>query len=283
MKYRVQNIDSATYMITEKIGGVHCYLLVGESRALIIDTGNGVGNLAGLVKKLTDKPIIVVNTHGHLDHIGGNYQFDSAHLARGEEDVVKLHSDKAYIRAAFKKMLPWALRAAVRLIVPAMITPHAFNAVYDLDRDTRLELGGRAVEVVSASGHSPNSVCFYDRARNYMFVGDVVVDNTVLLNLEYCANLDVHLKSLKNLRSMTDNNTKFFSGHTTSPIDIGFLDRFIACAERAKNGELPLTKGAESGASCEYAEFDGVRIALKDEPRAQGSFDEETKGEGQSI
>lgn len=260
MKYRTEKVDDSTYIVTEKIGGVHCYLLVGSERTLLIDTGNGAGNLNALVKSLTDKPVTVVNTHGHLDHTGGNYQFECAHLAQ-EQEVVALHNDKAYIRASFKKMLPWYLRAAVRLIAPYLLKPHDFNAVYDLYDGMRIDLGARTIEVAVTGGHSTESVCFYERARNYLFVGDTVVNNTVLLNLKYCANLETYLRSLEKLRAFTDSETKLFSGHSTQ-IGVEFLERFIACAKKAESGAAEFVNGAESGADCVYAVSDGVRIAL---------------------
>ena len=54
-------------------------LLLGEQRAALIDTGCGIGNLRGVVDALTDLPVLVVNTHTHIDHLGGNPQFD--HIA----------------------------------------------------------------------------------------------------------------------------------------------------------------------------------------------------------
>ena len=47
------------------------YLLIGEERACLIDTMNGYNDLSKVVKDLTDKPVVVVNTHGHPDHIYG--------------------------------------------------------------------------------------------------------------------------------------------------------------------------------------------------------------------
>ena len=54
------------------------FLLIGAERALMIDTGFGIGDLRGAVEQLTDKPITLVISHSHGDHYGGAYQFDEA-------------------------------------------------------------------------------------------------------------------------------------------------------------------------------------------------------------
>ena len=43
---------------------------------MLIDTGYGYGNLKQVVKSITDKPLYIVNTHGHVDHTSGNAQFE---------------------------------------------------------------------------------------------------------------------------------------------------------------------------------------------------------------
>ena len=55
------------------------HLVEGEEKALLIDTGYGIGNLKGLVQKLTDKPLLVANTHFHGDHSAGNGQFEEVY------------------------------------------------------------------------------------------------------------------------------------------------------------------------------------------------------------
>ena len=65
------------------------YLVVGGERALLLDTGWGVGDLAGLVASLTDLPLTVVNSHGHPDHVCGNGQFQTVHIAEADAGYVR--------------------------------------------------------------------------------------------------------------------------------------------------------------------------------------------------
>ena len=81
MTYRNTNIDERGVMYgkwmtapdtwTINFGNVYCYLLIGKERALLFDTAYGVGNLREFVEGITDKPVTVVNSHGHFDHTGG--------------------------------------------------------------------------------------------------------------------------------------------------------------------------------------------------------------------
>ena len=68
--YKVIPIDESTWALDE--GMVRSYLLAGTERAMLIDTGNGAGDLASAVRALTDKPVMLVNTHADPDHIGCN-------------------------------------------------------------------------------------------------------------------------------------------------------------------------------------------------------------------
>ena len=85
--YMTWKINEDTYVLNFMGGSQNMYLLLGEEKALLIDTGWGAGNLRGLVEKLTDKPVEVILTHGHLDHSGGN----------GEWEKVMIHSKLAML------------------------------------------------------------------------------------------------------------------------------------------------------------------------------------------
>lgn len=77
--YKPLKIAENIYHIYEP-GNVYTTLIIGEEKALLIDTGYGFGDLAAFVRTLTDKPLEVVLTHGHTDHCGGNYEFPTVYM-----------------------------------------------------------------------------------------------------------------------------------------------------------------------------------------------------------
>lgn len=86
--YTVEQLDEATFVISEygHWEQTHCYLLIGHDRALLIDTGLGVGDIRRQVEHLTDKPVAAVATHIHWDHIGGHKFFPDFYAHEGEKE-----------------------------------------------------------------------------------------------------------------------------------------------------------------------------------------------------
>ena len=74
--YMPYKITDDTWVISFMNGSEYMYLLEGNEKALLLDTGYGVGNLRECVERLTDKPILVANTHYHPDHSAGNGEFE---------------------------------------------------------------------------------------------------------------------------------------------------------------------------------------------------------------
>lgn len=93
--YTVHAIDAHTWHI-EDFFHDYMYLVEGSARAALIDTGMGFAGLFETVRALTDKPVIVLNTHGHLDHTGANGQFDTAYIMRGDEALMCEHMSEDY-------------------------------------------------------------------------------------------------------------------------------------------------------------------------------------------
>ncbi len=77
--YFTREIAARAWLIGDN-GADNMYLIEGNDSSLLVDTGLGVADLASFVKKLTSKPLIVVNTHGHPDHAGANYQFEKVYV-----------------------------------------------------------------------------------------------------------------------------------------------------------------------------------------------------------
>ncbi|MFP5109041.1 MBL fold metallo-hydrolase [Neobacillus sp. C211] len=61
---------------------------------MLFDTCYGIGDLKTTIRTITDLPIIAVNSHGHIDHIGGNWQFDEAYIHSDDISLAEQHSSK---------------------------------------------------------------------------------------------------------------------------------------------------------------------------------------------
>ena len=71
------------------------YLVLGSEKNLLIDTGMGMFDMKNEVEHLSDKPLLVVNTHTHFDHIGGNYQFEGVHVLNHPQAIARLNKGVA--------------------------------------------------------------------------------------------------------------------------------------------------------------------------------------------
>ena len=86
--FTVEVLDDDSYVISEynHWEETHCYLLLGTSKAVLIDTGLGVSNIRDIIDKLTQLPISVITTHAHWDHIGGHHLFEDISIHALEAD-----------------------------------------------------------------------------------------------------------------------------------------------------------------------------------------------------
>jgi hydroxyacylglutathione hydrolase len=87
---KIKNLFKNIFSI-EHYESVFSYLIIGREKALLIDTGWGTVDLKSAILSITKLPLIIVNSHGHIDHIYGNYQFDQVFIR--DEEMVLLKSD----------------------------------------------------------------------------------------------------------------------------------------------------------------------------------------------
>ena len=84
--YQIEEVKDGIWHIDE--GGLaSAYIVRGDDRGLVIDTGTGVGDLKGLAEQYLTVPYDVVLTHGHVDHAGGISQFDRVYVNKGDKEM----------------------------------------------------------------------------------------------------------------------------------------------------------------------------------------------------
>ena len=172
--FTTEQIDGETFALSEygHPEEAHCYLLCGGSRALLIDTGLGVGDLKSEVERLTSLPILVATTHVHWDHIGGHGQF---------RQIAVFEKEAAWLSGGFPLPLAVVRRnlAAGGCRFPEGFDPEQYRIFQGgagrLLRDGEvIRLGGRSVQVLHTPGHSPGHCCFYEPDRGFLYTGDLI-------------------------------------------------------------------------------------------------------------
>jgi glyoxylase-like metal-dependent hydrolase (beta-lactamase superfamily II) len=207
------------------------YLVIGRDSALVIDAGLGIGDLKGFIQTLTKLPLIVVNTHGHGDHNGFDYQFskiyahpddffliqNSFNKERRNAMISASTKDKQFTEEEIKSMMNGTL---------GNLVPVKEGYVFDL--------GGRKLEVIETPGHTHGSICLLDTNNKILFAGDHC-NALVWLFLKDCYPLDMYLQSLIKTEKMMDKYDVIMPGHN-QPLDKTFMSEIVTCVDNILNG-----------------------------------------------
>ena len=246
------------------------FLLIGTEKAMLIDCGMGIGDLRGAVEMLTDKPLIVVITHGHIDHTANARQFDEIwihpkdkdrpipqSLERRRFDTERIaRRQKNCIGGAYTmfNLYPYDLNVDLREPGPDEKMP----VMHDLHDGQQFDLGGgRIVTAYECPGHTAGEMVFLDEQTRSLFAGDALNFN---LGVSDCP-VETTLRYLKRLRDLGDKYDGIYNGNHDfralgAPLDGDCLPNAIAILEDALDGhivpcetpsfwggDMPLTRG----------------------------------------
>ncbi|MCZ8521270.1 MULTISPECIES: MBL fold metallo-hydrolase [Paenibacillus] len=246
--FAVHRIDEGIYHLFEA-AGVGCTLVTGTDQALLLDTGYGFGDLERTVRRLTDLPLLVVNSHGHIDHIGGNHAFGEAYLHEDDMDLARQHSSEALregmLKAVDSGVLPDGFQgeAYIRRKLPSWTgirEGHVFR------------LGDRDLEVYHTPGHSPGSIALLDRKTGTLLGADTVMP-MVWLFLPESTSVSVYQASLEKLRRLPFR--RIVSSHFPHALDRSCLEGLIRCASRIDvSKSVPYSTPLAEGEALLYTE-----------------------------
>lgn len=201
MKNELFYTETITEHITRIVlpGEVFAYLVEGSERAVLIDTGCGIGDLKSFVDQLTDKPYVVLLTHGHLDHAPGAIQFDTVYMSSADNGMLSVHSDPArrynFAKGIDGDKLPYTMED--------MLPSEDASRYHDLHDGDVFALGGCTVETVACAGHTKGSVTFLMQEERILLTGDACNPRTLLIG-PAALGLAGYEKSLLNLKARVD-------------------------------------------------------------------------------
>jgi glyoxylase-like metal-dependent hydrolase (beta-lactamase superfamily II) len=228
------------------------YLILGKDKGLLLDTGMGIGDIHKIVLELTSLPVMVVNSHTHDDHVGGNWQFPTVYsmdtdFSRRNAEGSTADAQAEIARGEICGELPTSFDTKTYQTKPWKI------ARYIHDGDT-FDLGGRTVEVLSTPGHTPDAICLFDRANGLLFTGDTYYPATIWLYRPE-TDLAAYRKSIARLAALTPQVKTVLGQHNVPvapPSVLGNLVNAFAALQAGKGVCKPAGKGQRL---CQVGEF----------------------------
>ena len=238
----VPGAEGVTHIFCRSPGGGGdgwCHLVPGKDRALLIDTGFGIGDLKKLVSELTDLPVTVVNTHNHGDHIGGNPQFEEVYIHK--EDAPFLYRA---MEGPERKAPPESEReykySDADLVQPApyKVVEIEDGYVFDLG-------GGYEVEVFHLPGHSAGGIGLLDKKRGFLFSGDALVWTPILIHwpipderYNEFFTVERFRDGLLRLEEHKDEVKRIYPGHSRLGLNNTLITDMRLCCEELLAGDL---------------------------------------------
>jgi len=242
--YNTTHIAENIYRISESFGAigpgvgvttVNMYLVIGQARAALIDSGMGIGDVRAETLKLTSLPCTVLNTHYHWDHVGGNALFAERAIHENEAELLAQEPDIGVFRQAMQS-------PDARAVLPPSFDPTAYRVVpgpatRTLHDGDLVDLGGRVLRVLHVPGHSPGHVAYLDEASGILFTGDTAYRGPVYACFEG-SDPEALASSVKRLAALPG-VTAICPGHNDVIRDRNWLSDLAECVEAAVAGKVP--------------------------------------------
>jgi len=234
------------------------YLIVGQKRAVLFDTGLGVGKVSAVVARLTMLPVTVINSHTHFDHVGGNAEFKDIwnrnlpYTRKNMSGQPNVYSRDALAPERLCGPMPSGTDTKSYSIRPWK------NSHWLRDHEL-VDLGGRVLEVIFTPGHTPDSVALLDRGNGLLFTGDNFYPGPIYLFVPE-TNFAAYTRSVKMLAELEPQIKLLLPQHNLPVAEPVFLTRLADAVEQVNQhkAKAEVTDGRRT-----YS-FEGFALLLSD-------------------
>ncbi len=233
------------------------YLVLGADRALLFDTGMGIARISDVVAQLTELPVTVVNSHSHLDHVGGNAEFSS--VVGMDTDFTRARATGLANERVRGEVLPDALCGSL----PEGVTQDNYISrswtVTEVATDGHtIDLGGRVLEILHIPGHTPDAIALLDAEAGYLWTGDTFYEGPIWLFAPE-TDLDAYAASIARLAGLVPDLTRLLPAHNTPVADPIRLNELRDAFSAVRDGTL---EGTRSGPGAETVEYEAGAFSI---------------------
>lgn len=286
--FEVRDLGEGFRLIAEP-GHANSFLVSGTESALLFDSGLGIAPIGDVVRELTDLPLIVVNSHDHLDHRGGNASLlgdprllDIAAHPLGQHGAVDetfLRMYESAMRAVYGDYLRYLELDRQNFFVASAL-PHlrelpdlsswhvpAVPPTRALADGEPIDLGGRVLRVLHTPGHAPDALCLYDETTGVLLSGDTILAAAFWLHGDD-ADLAAFATSTQRLAELAPSRV-LVAHNLLAELPGGSVVAVAGAAQRVLRGDSePLPDKDLLGRPVDRHEVDGVVILTAPEGAA---------------
>ncbi|MCI8590171.1 MAG: MBL fold metallo-hydrolase [Clostridiales bacterium] len=246
IEIKKHELSDHIYRFAEKGNvSVDAYLVCGRERAVVIDGLHQAKGLYDMVRKITNKPVSLLLTHGHFDHAGTGF---CEFLVAGCDCYVSCQDLPLLIEMYGEEFCQ---------------NPHLHN----VKEGMHFDLGDDVLTVISMAGHTQGSMLFFLEEEKKLFTGDAIGSGALWMQLKESSPLIDYIKELRRLASfLSDQGTvSIYPGHSCQIVpylqtgqdylDIAYVNSLIQLTQDIIAGNV---RGKEANMSA--AMFTGIQI-----------------------
>ena len=258
-------VNFKTEKVTDRITRIYgictelMYLVEGDEKAALLDTGSGFGSLKAVIDSLTDKPVIVLLTHGHTDHAMGAGEFENVYMNHDDDYIYRRHSDREFRLAGlelsdgrddFDEKTDYIETMDLALIK-------------DMKQGDRFDIGGEVIEIFGIPGHTRGSVAMLMHNARILLTGDSCNGNTFMFE-DYSLPIEEYRNNLIRLNTQTEGlYDKVVSSHGDGRLPADIINNVIAVCDdimAGRSDDIPFEFMGDQGLIAKAVHADGNRV-----------------------
>ena len=184
--FKINKVFEHIYVFEEP--EVNSFLVIGQNQAVMIDTGCGAIDFNSEIRRITELPVFLINTHGDYDHCGGNDYFKKRYINHGDLELIRTER------------------------------PDDNGEYLPLNSGDIFDLGGVELEIIACPGHTDGSIMIYDRTNYIMFTADSACMDPLWM-FGKTRNKELFVDSMEKIIKRGLKINKFLPSHGPYPLD----------------------------------------------------------------
>lgn len=224
------------------------YLIEGTKASFLLDTGYGPVGLKEHIEDLTELPITVLLTHGHVDHCMGAREFEDVRMSKRDLASFNEHSQEGYRERLLNEYYP-------HIEIPPLQDAIDSEQVKNIEDGEVFDLGGGvSIEAIPVPGHTVGSMMFLIHGKNAILFGDAC-EPAIPIMEDAAAPISEYIKALENINARSSEFDLILGSHPPYRFEQSLVNQIIDLSQAVLNDD-PRKKPYEGPLSQFPKEYD---------------------------